>query len=488
MPAHRYDRLLDSENGNSLAQLVQWIPEGSTVLELGPASGYFTRYLKESLGCVVDAVELDATMAVDARQWCRQLIVGNLESLVLDEHLPKAAYDIILIADVLEHLRDPALLLQRLCTLIKPEGACLVSIPNIAYGGVIASLLQGEFTYRSEGLLDRTHLRFFTQQSFASLLTETGWYPWAWEAVALPYLESEFRLRMETLPKGLLDFFQSREQLQCYQWLVQAKLSPPATPAASPENWPGDRFPLRLFWSADEDPFDYLKSQVVWGTVGAEQQVQSFVLPVDQRISNLRLRPADRTGFMRLYGITITDRDGNLCWHWSSADGGGMLSKQYMDMAMIDAQDHVLIMLQSPESWFDFLFCASAENPPSVVHVRLGWPMSSDFEVARNAWENVVPPLLLEIDTLKSLVALRDTELSGRDDRLVRQEQLLNDKSTALAELVVREQRLVTDLQSRNEQLALLSAQTTTLQSKIARMETFSCWIKRPLDWLRKLV
>lgn len=457
------------------------------MLELGPASGYFTRYLKESLGCIVDAVELDATMAADARQWCRQLIVGNLESLVLDEHLPKAAYDIILIADVLEHLREPEILLQRLRTLIKPEGACLVSMPNIAYGGVIAGLLQGEFTYRSEGLLDRTHLRFFTQQSFTSLLMEAGWHPWAWEAVDLPYLESEFRLRVETLPASLLDFLQSRPQLQCYQWLVQTRLSPPAVPATSPENWPGDRFPLRLFWSADEEPFDYLKSQVVWGGVGAERQVQSFVLPEGKKITNLRLRPADRTGFMRLYEVTIIDRNGNPCWQWNPADGVKMLSRQHMDMALVDAQDHALIILQSPESWLDFPRCGFAGNSPSVVNVRLGWPMSSDFEVARSAWEDAMHPLRLEVEALKSLVALRDTELSGRDDRLLGQERLLNEKNAALAELTAREQHLVADLQHQNAQLILQSAQTTTLQLKIARMGTFSWWIKQPLNWLRKL-
>lgn len=458
------------------------------MLELGPASGYFTRYLKESLGCIVDAVELDATMAADAKQWCRQLIVGNLESLVLDECLPKAAYDIILIADVLEHLRDPAILLQRLRPLIRPGGACLVSMPNIAYGGVIASLLQGEFTYRPEGLLDRTHLRFFTQQSFTSLLTETGWHPWAWEAIDLPYLESEFRLRVETLPKSLLEFLQSRPQLQCYQWLVQAKLSPPPVPATLPETWPGDRFPLRLFWSDGGAPFDYLRSQVVWGSIGAERQVQSFVLPEGEKITHLRFRPADRTGFMRLYGVTITDHSGNPCWQWNPADGVGMLSKQHMDMALIDAKDHALIVLESAESWLDFPYQALAENSPSLVNVRLGWPMSSDFEVAMSASEKVADPLRREIDTLKSLIALRDTELSGRDDRLLGQEQLLNEKNVALAELTAREQHLVADLQNQNEQLLLQSAQTTTLQLQIARMETFSWWIKQPLNWLRKLL
>src|SRR5262249_41158882 len=85
---HLYKRDLEGEGGRSLARLARWVPERTTVFELGPASGYFTRHLSEALGCVVDAVELDPEMAELARPWCRHLVVGDLDTLKLADSLP----------------------------------------------------------------------------------------------------------------------------------------------------------------------------------------------------------------------------------------------------------------------------------------------------------------------------------------------------------------------------------------------------------------
>lgn len=493
-PPHRYERRFDTDSEDSLARLARWIPHGSCVLELGPAGGYFTSYLHDHLACTVDAVELDQAMADAARPWCRTMLVGNLDALPLHELLPLTAYDVILIADVLEHLRDPEALLNQLAALLKPAGRCLISVPNIAYGGLIAGLIQGNFDYRAEGLLDSTHIRFFTQRSLAHALEASGWYPWAWEAVTLPYWASEFRLRVETLPRALADFFDETPALHCYQWLVQARRAPPANAPALPDSWPDESFPIRLFWAGTAENFDYVRSQVVWGKIGGNRQVQSFVLGTPIESARFRLRLADRAGFMRLHRISLRADNGETIWQWVPSDGVDALCAQCMDVRLADAGDQALALLTGDESWLDLRVC-NERTPVRSVEIDCSWPESADFAVARAGWDAATLQLRNELDAVKTLVVTRDGELATRDEQLAAQHSLLAEQNKRLAIQELALETHTQTLQSQADELAMLklsadqqSAQITTLQSQVARMQTFAWWLTRPGHWLRKLV
>lgn len=505
MASHRYSRQFDPSSGNSLALLAERIPAGATLLELGPAAGYFTQHLRENLDCTVDAVELDPSMADAARVWCRTMIVGNLETLDLTVLLPSAAYDVILMADVLEHLRGPSPLLRQLHTLLKPGGCCLISVPNVAYGGLLVSLLGGEFEYRSEGLLDRTHLRFYTQRSLGKMLEEAGWFPHVWQAVRLPYWESEFRTRLETLPRALVDVLHSRPELSCYQWLVEVRAEPaPCLDETRllPETWPGERFPLRLFWGNESEDFDYSRSQIRWGQIGALQKVEEFVLEADVRATRLRLRLADRPGFFRLYSVVLQGADQETLWQWTAADGVVALADAFSGLELADAGEYALVLLKDTESWLNLAWRASAEACVYKVCVMFGWPESADFSAARTAWDAAVQALRTELDAVKTLVASRDEALAARDASLRAQEadleaqrrrQLAQDEQLAVQEAhLMRQKDELQKLQVSHEALKLeifelrqsFDAQTTTLQNRIARMQTFSWWLKQPLRWL----
>lgn len=503
VPSHRYERQFDTDSGDSLARLARWVPPGSCVLELGPAQGYFTRYLHETLGCVVDAVELDPVMAEAARPWCRTMLVGNLEALPLDTLLPAASYDVIVVADVLEHLRAPEVLLRTLGGLLKPEGRCIFSVPNVAYGGLIAGLLQGEFEYRPEGLLDTTHLRFFTQRSLAHILALNGWHPWVWEAISLPYAASEFAVRVETLPRVLVDFLSQHPELHCYQWLVQARRTPPASPPVLPEAWPGERFPIRLFWADETRSFDYSRSFVGWGEIGNARKALSFILPPGTGASRLRLRLADRPGFMRLFCVTIRSLSGDMLWQWLPADGAVKLSTDRMGVDLIDAGDHALALIADAESWLELAWRGGDHDEfPQIVEITSSWPESADFSTARAGWEAAIVPLRNELDAVRALVATRDIELATRDAQigqqqheLARQHQLLAEQqahllqqASELAERAAHQETLATSLAALRLTVEQLSAQIITLQNQLAYAQTLRWWIRRPFRWLRRFV
>jgi methionine biosynthesis protein MetW len=172
-PALTYDTDFDERNLNpSINKIALRIPRGARVLEIGCASGYLSRHLKEHLDCQVVAVESDATAAAVAAQW---VPVHVLDVERADLRLLGGSFDVVVMADVLEHLRHPSRLLSRLKSLLAAGGTVLISLPNVAHYSVRLSLLRGRFDYSDSGLLDRTHLRFFTLHTARALLHDSGY-------------------------------------------------------------------------------------------------------------------------------------------------------------------------------------------------------------------------------------------------------------------------------------------------------------------------
>ncbi len=169
----KYDQLLQTGGYSTThVYLLQQIPPRSAVLELGPASGYMTKILAQK-DCVIDAIELNAGDAEKAALYCRKIIVGSLEDDAPFAQL-RGPYDYVLLADVLEHLRAPEKVLQHARARLTPAGVVLVSLPNIAYWEMRLALLKGRFDYTDTGLLDRTHLRFYTLKTATAMFMEAG--------------------------------------------------------------------------------------------------------------------------------------------------------------------------------------------------------------------------------------------------------------------------------------------------------------------------
>jgi methionine biosynthesis protein MetW len=166
--------LLATRDANSAwSKMLAMIPHGSRVLETGCANGRFSRVLVEH-GCRVVGVELDSGAAAEARVVCEQVIVGDLEDPDVRKQIP-GSFDVILFGDVLEHLVRPWQVLSDLRANLSIGGSVVVSIPNIAHWDTRMNLLRGRFNYEDQGLLDGTHLRFFTHRTARELLEQTGY-------------------------------------------------------------------------------------------------------------------------------------------------------------------------------------------------------------------------------------------------------------------------------------------------------------------------
>ena len=227
----RYDYAFDPDGDAWAARLVRRVPAGSSVLELGPGPGAMTQVLN-ARGHAVTVVENDPAALQALLGLGVTAVEADLDGLGWLDGLKGQHFDAILACDVLEHLRHPGEVLKALSGLINPMGSLVISLPNIAYAGVAAALRAGVFDYAEKGLLDRTHLRFFTRRSIEQLLMDCGWVPLAWEANRVPIAHSEFAAYWEAIPDtwrqhlltGWADF-------DVYQWMVVA------APARDSRDW-----------------------------------------------------------------------------------------------------------------------------------------------------------------------------------------------------------------------------------------------------------
>jgi 2-polyprenyl-3-methyl-5-hydroxy-6-metoxy-1,4-benzoquinol methylase len=175
----RYERF-DNAPGSTHNLVVELVPEAASVLEFGCATGYMSAVLRDRLGASVTGIEIDRRAADVAASVCERVIVGDAEQLNLEELLEGERFDAVVFADVLEHLKDPGSLLVRVRPFIADGGVVVASIPNVSHGSLRLALLSGEFRYRETGLLDESHLRFFTRATIQDLFEEAGYVITHW--------------------------------------------------------------------------------------------------------------------------------------------------------------------------------------------------------------------------------------------------------------------------------------------------------------------
>jgi len=162
----------DSSPHSSNYKMVGLVGEGEKVLDVGCASGYLAKELRLKKALVY-GVEVDPKMSLEAKKYCIKVVKRDIEK---EEKLPfpEGFFDVIVLGDILEHLRRPDLVLKRLKKYLRSGGKMLVSIPNVARIEIRLGLLLGRFDYQESGILKKDHLRFFTLHSIRKMFDEAG--------------------------------------------------------------------------------------------------------------------------------------------------------------------------------------------------------------------------------------------------------------------------------------------------------------------------
>lgn len=222
----KYDVPLTLDENNNLHKLIKKIEPNSTVLEFGPSTGRLTKYMKEELGCMIYGVEIDEEAYDICKQYLIDGICGNLETYEWMDKFTGIQFDYIIFADVLEHLHNPKQVIEKIKPCLKEDGQILVSVPNIAHNGVILELIHNRFDYNQTGLLDNTHIHFFTASTCREMFEECRYHLSYSDGTASEPHNIELRQTYEGLPTAVRDYLSSREYGNLYQIIYAFQLKP----------------------------------------------------------------------------------------------------------------------------------------------------------------------------------------------------------------------------------------------------------------------
>ncbi|MFM6139253.1 MAG: class I SAM-dependent methyltransferase, partial [Sphaerospermopsis kisseleviana] len=214
----------DLDPNSSLKKMLTLIGKKQYVIDFGCATGYFARLLTKR-ECQVVGVEINSQAAKVADQYCESVIIADLDYVSLSEILPNVKFDIAVFGDVLEHLRDPWRVLKEVHSFLKPQGYVVASIPNIAHGSIRLALLQGKFDYTELGILDNTHLRFFTRETAENMFEETGYCVHTLERTKLPIFSGSNWIPLIDKNKfnnQVIEQVEQDEEADTFQFIIKA--------------------------------------------------------------------------------------------------------------------------------------------------------------------------------------------------------------------------------------------------------------------------
>ncbi len=183
--------------------------QGKRILDIGCSTGYLGESLKKFGAAYVAGVEISDPAAQEARQKLDNVYVFNIQDAVWPEAVMVERFDLIVMAEVLEHVFDPAQVLQKIHKLLAPEGAVIITTPNFMLWTNRIKFLFGKFKYENQGMFDFGHIRFFTYPYLKQVLRDSGFT-----------LEGE---RNIIFPGKATNFLKRWPGLFAFQFIVKAR-------------------------------------------------------------------------------------------------------------------------------------------------------------------------------------------------------------------------------------------------------------------------
>lgn len=154
-------------------RIINFVGLNKKIIDVGCNKGYLAQEFKKK-GCFVLGIESNKVSAEIAKGLCDEVICEDVERIE-QLNYPQEHFDIIVFADILEHLKEPDKTLLKFKKYLKPDGIVIASLPNIARLDIRLKLLCGKFNYCDSGILDKTHLRFFTLSTAKELFIKNGY-------------------------------------------------------------------------------------------------------------------------------------------------------------------------------------------------------------------------------------------------------------------------------------------------------------------------
>lgn len=221
---HKYEYKIDINGSSAPATVVRMVGKDKKVLEIGAGPGSITRVLKEFNGCRVTAVELDKEAVKKLSPFCEHVYQIDLNDQNWASVLPQESkFEVIVAADVLEHLANPQDTLMLLRGIIDSHGDVIISLPHIGHCAAVACLSQDGFEMQDWGLLDKTHTHFFDIDKMQQLFDVTGFKIVDVKFIVLPPEQTELAYFWRQIPFESKKSLMSNRFGMVYQVVIKAK-------------------------------------------------------------------------------------------------------------------------------------------------------------------------------------------------------------------------------------------------------------------------
>ena len=220
----KYEYEFDLEGDSSAAKVIRMVKDGSRVLEIGAGPGSITQELKHKNNCHVTALDIDQKFVEKLAAICDAAYQVDLNDSNWPRLLEKdEKFDVVIAADILEHLWDPWKTLSLIRSLIKEDGEIIISLPHVGHCAVTACLINRNFDYRDEGLLDRTHIRFFGLKNIQSLINDADLNIYEAQFVVKRPESTELANQWSLLTPEMRQSLLSNKHSLIYKVIVKAK-------------------------------------------------------------------------------------------------------------------------------------------------------------------------------------------------------------------------------------------------------------------------
>jgi O-antigen biosynthesis protein len=427
----KYDYSIDMSQESSHTLILKQVKPGTRVLEFGPATGYMTRYMKEELGCTVVCIEIDPAAAQLAQKFADKMIVANLDSMTWVDQLGDQRFDYLMFADVLEHLIDPWNVLKTATNFLEANGSVLISVPNVGHNALLMDLLEGKFDYRQTGLLDDTHLRFFTRKSVLDLLAKAGLCSVELLGTTIGPEDTELMQSYNDFPQSMQRFLRRKIDAHIYQYIVVAKKLEATLPGECTTELKcrESQFPdgfLQVYWGNNGD-FSESKSAIV--PLQRETGFATYELEVPGGFADLRIDPINYSSYVEISCIELLEKAEGGKFRklglWSAvnrfpgltfgANVLGLYSEQTLRLAALDDDSNIQLGLKRGQGSRTLRVTMRVDRNLDDILVKELQEHEHLLSILQTEVEEQATELnksLEELENLKTLAANRQLELN----------------------------------------------------------------------------
>lgn len=449
----KYDFDLDLTSKNSLSLILKKISPGSNVLEFGPAAGRMTKFLQQKLNCNVCIVEIDQEAAEKSSMFAEDAIIGNIEDFEWYDRYKHREFDYIIFADVLEHLYNPKTVLEKSVDLLCQGGSIIISVPNIAHNAVIIDLLQNKFEYRKTGLLDDTHIRFFTYESLLQMISKCNLKVASQDIITKRVGETELNNFFDNLPSGVTKFLKNRDLGDVYQFVME--LQPLGSYTEDCSSLLDIKTNTNYYYSQlyIDSGNGFIEGESVRKKTEGEQKKYEFDVSLYNKIQNLRFDPINTNCIANMQEISCISKSGER-----------FIISDYITNADISFKNEHIFLQSDPQ----VIFKAPVPDVEKVIiTVRY-----TDYEFESKEWSlNLINKVIEEKKSeISNVIDKSQREIFLREDRIEKSELKISDLQNNLESYEVKSKELQSIINDKEKHISKLESEIekqNEIQSKL---------------------